>query len=307
MDTNDGLHVEQIRSSAEPEPAYYMQHQQSLAKVLAPCRYQHGVSRNKLLDYSYGSGDLIVCNRGIDEFVRWESEIKILKVDLPDEAFRAIAEEAGAETVEISSSTQFDDKRVDALISAIQLEEQGGGLSGRLYMDSIAQAIASALVQLRGNLRRSLPEYHCGLTPLQLSRVKQVVYGGIDRELSLQEMADAAGLSTNYFNQMFRKSTGQAAHQFVLNARVEHAKDLLSSSRLRVIDIAISCGFQTSQHFARVFRSVCAVTPTEYRRRLGTLPEDPAGARESIKNDHNGKKELYAFNPKGRHESRIQR
>ena len=40
----------------EPEPAYYMQHQQSLAKVLAPCRYQHGVSRNKLLDYSYGQG-----------------------------------------------------------------------------------------------------------------------------------------------------------------------------------------------------------------------------------------------------------
>jgi AraC family transcriptional regulator len=82
-------------------------------------------------------------------------------------------------------------------------------------------------------------------------------------------MASAAGLSINYFNQMFRRTTGQAAHQFVLNARVEHAKDLLKSPNLRMIDVAVSCGFQTAQHFARVFRSVCAVTPMDYRRSLG--------------------------------------
>jgi AraC family transcriptional regulator len=269
VDANKGLQLQHLDSCIETEPTYYMQHQQSLAKVLSPGRYQHGVSRNKLFDYSYGPGELIVCNRGIDEFVRWESEIKILKVDLPDEAFRAIAEEAGAESVEIRSSTKFEDKRVVALLSAIQAEDEGGGLSGRLYMDSIAQALAAALVQLRGNLKRSLKRYRCGLTPTQLSRVKQLVYARIDQEISLQEMASAAGLSTSYFNQMFRRSTGQAAHRFVLNARVEHAKDLLKSPGLRVIDVAISCGFQTPQHFARVFRSVCAVTPTVYRRALG--------------------------------------
>jgi AraC family transcriptional regulator len=269
MVAKTGLQLQHLESFTSPEPTYYMQHQQSLAKVLSPGRYQHGVSRNKLFDYSYGAGDLIVCNRGIDEFVRWDSAIKILKVDLPDDAFQAIAEEAGAENIEILSSTKLEDKRVDALISAIQAEEEGGKLSGRLYMDSIAQALASALVQLRGNLKLSLPEYHCGLTSTQLSRVKQLIYGRIDRDVSLQEMANAAGLSSSYFNQMFRRSTGQAAHQFVLNARVEHAKELLKSPRLRVIDVAVSCGFQTARHFARVFRSVCAVTPTEYRRALG--------------------------------------
>jgi AraC family transcriptional regulator len=145
MDSKTGLHLQQIESCAEAEPNYYIQEHQSLAKVLSPARYQHGVSRNKLYDYTYAPGDLIVCNRGIDEFVRWESEIKILKVDLPDEAFLAIAEEAGAETVEIRSSTKFEDKRVEALISAVQAEEEAGGISGRLYMDSVAQALASAL------------------------------------------------------------------------------------------------------------------------------------------------------------------
>ena len=269
MSATNGLKLQHLESGVDAEPTYYMQHQQSLAKVLSPCRYQHGVSRNKLIPYAYGAGELIVCNRGIDEFVQWDSPIRILKVDLPDEAFRAIAEEAGAEQVKIRSSTRFEDKRVDALISAMETEEATGGLAGRLYMDAIAQALASTLVQLRGNLTRGLRQYHCGLTPTQLSRVKQLVYGQIDQEISLQQMASAAGMSTSYFNQMFRRSTGLSAHQFVLNARVDYAKELLKSPKLRVIDIAVSCGFLTSQHFARVFRSVCAVTPTEYRKALG--------------------------------------
>ena len=74
MNTINGLQLQQIESCAEPEPTYYMQ-QQSLAKVLSPARYQHGLSRSKLFDYTYAAGDLIVCNRGIDEFVRWGSEI----------------------------------------------------------------------------------------------------------------------------------------------------------------------------------------------------------------------------------------
>ena len=271
MDANNSLQLQRLANNIETEPTYYMQHQQSLAKILTPGRYQHGISRNKLFDYSYGAGEMIICNRGIDEFVRWQGAIQILKVDLPDEAFQATARETGAQSVEIRSSTKFEDRRVFALVSAMQEEDEGGRLSGRLYMDSIAQALASALVQVRGNLKRSLPQYHCGLTPTQLSRVKQLVYGRIDQELSLQQMANAAGLSTSYFNQMFRKSTGQAAHQFVLDARVAHAKDLLQSPGLRMIDIAISCGFRTSQHFARVFRSVSSVSPTEYRRALGVL------------------------------------
>src|SRR3978361_1993968 len=105
MNEENSLHLQHLESCMEAEPTYYMQHQQSLAKVLSPGRYQHGVSRNKLIPYSYGVGELIVCNRGIDEFVRWKSAIKILKVDLPDAAFKAIAEEAGAESVEIQSST----------------------------------------------------------------------------------------------------------------------------------------------------------------------------------------------------------
>ena len=81
-------------------------------------------------------------------------------------------------------------------------------------------------------------------------------------------MAESVELSGAHFSQMFRKSTGQSPHQFVLRHRVEHAKEILRSEELRVLDVAIACGFKTQQHFARVFRQMCGISPGEYRQEL---------------------------------------
>ena len=78
--------------------------------------------------------------------------------------------------------------------------------------------------------------------------------------LSLQR-----GLSTAHFSQMFRKSMGESPHQFVLRHRVERAQELLRSSEARILDVAVACGFKTQQHFARTFRRMCGVSPSEYR------------------------------------------
>jgi len=40
---------------------------------------------------------------------------------------------------------------------------------------------------------------------------------------------------------------------------------MLRSAEMRVLDVAIGCGFKTQQHFARVFRQMCGASPTEYR------------------------------------------
>jgi len=67
---------------------------------------------------------------------------------------------------------------------------------------------------------------------------------------------------------MFRKSTGETPHQFVLRQKLERAKRMLRAPDARVLDVAIACGFKTQQHFAQVFRDVWGVSPTEYREDL---------------------------------------
>jgi AraC family transcriptional regulator len=111
----------------------------------------------------------------------------------------------------------------------------------------------------------------------------QLVHSKMEDELRLDEMAKSAGLSTAHFSRVFRKSTGETPHQFVLRHRIERAKEMLRSAEERVLDVAVACGFKTQQHFARVFRRMCGVSPTEYRQEF--LRHEASCALETCSRD----------------------
>jgi AraC family transcriptional regulator len=155
---------------------------------------------------------------------------------------------------------------VSALMAAIDAERVAGFPNGPLFLDSVEQALAAALVDGHALRRRPEPTYRGGLAPARLRRVVELVRAKIEHQVTLDELAESAGLSTAHFSQMFRRSTGESPHQFVLRHRVEHAKELLRQAESRVLDVAVACGFKTQQHFARVFRRACGASPTEYRQ-----------------------------------------
>jgi AraC-like DNA-binding protein len=105
-----------------------------------------------------------------------------------------------------------------------------------------------------------------GLSDFGRRTVIDFVRSRIGEDISLADMATVTGLSIPRFSHTFKNSMGQSPHQFVLQQRVRYSKELLVSVDLRVIDIALDCGFKTQQHFARIFRKMCGLSPTEYKR-----------------------------------------
>jgi AraC family transcriptional regulator len=156
------------------------------------------------------------------------------------------------------------DPRLRALATAVDVERTAGFPSGRLFLDSIEQALARALV-LGYAMRDSVRVYRGGLSPVKFRKIKELVQEKMEEDLSLDEMARTVDLSTAHFSQVFRNTTGQTPHQFLLWFRVQRAKEMLRSAEMRVLDVAIACGFKTQQHFARAFRQMCGASPTEYR------------------------------------------
>jgi AraC family transcriptional regulator len=138
--------------------------------------------------------------------------------------------------------------------------------SGQLFVDSVEQAMAVALVNGHAVRNRPVQIYRGGLGSARLRRIKELVHAKMEDDLSLDEMAQSIDLSTAHFARMFRKSTGETPYQFVLRQRVERAKAMLRAPDARVLDVAVACGFKTQQHFAQVFRDVCGVSPTQYRQ-----------------------------------------
>lgn len=115
------------------------------------------------------------------------------------------------------------------------------------------------------------PSREEGLSPSQFRRVLAYINERISRTVTLSDLAREARLSAAYFSQRFKSSTGVSPHQYLLRLRICKAKKLLEESESPVIEIAAECGFQTQQHFARIFRRLTMRTPTEHRRQSQRL------------------------------------
>ena len=160
------------------------------------------------------------------------------------------------------------DPRVVGLVSAVDAERAADFPGGRLFLDSVEQALALSLVDGYAVRRPPRAVYRGGLAPSRLRKVTEFVDARIDEDLTLEQMADSVNLSVGHFSQMLRKSTGHSPHQFVLRHRIERAKEILRAADMRVLDVAVACGFKTQQHFARMFRQVCGISPSEYRHEV---------------------------------------
>jgi AraC family transcriptional regulator len=232
--------------------------------MLGPGSIEWGSKRSALEKFAYTAGDLALCDRHQGEWVGLMS-VPHLQLGISDAALLAASDEPNGE-VELHPHRKFADSRLGTLATVVHAEMVAGFPSGRLFLDSIEQAMAVALVSSQAVRHRPVRISRGGLAPARLRRITDLVHARFEDELGLDELAQSVGLSTAHFARMFRKSTGETPHQFVLRQRLERAKAMLRSPDARILDVAVACGFKTQQHFAQVFRDVCGISPTGYRQ-----------------------------------------
>lgn len=97
-------------------------------------------------------------------------------------------------------------------------------------------------------------------------------------DLSLPQVAEYAGLSKNYFSEIFHEVAGIRYWEYLTRVRISSAKRLLSTTLLSNTDISEHVGYASVYHFNRVFRRVSGCTPQQYRKRSGTLTGRSSGS-----------------------------
>ncbi len=84
-------------------------------------------------------------------------------------------------------------------------------------------------------------------------------------DIRLEELAAQACLSPFHFSRLFREATGLSPHRYVIDRRVQAARQELARSNLSLAEIALEFGFGSQANFTRVFRKATSLTPGQYR------------------------------------------
>ncbi len=135
-----------------------------------------------------------------------------------------------------------------------------------IFVDHITTAAAAYVSHLFAGAQVSPPTN--GLAHWQEQRAKEMLRARLDGVLSVAQLARECGLSSRAFSSAFRKSTGRLPHRWLLEQRVERAKDLLRSRR-SLEEIAAACGFAGQEHLKRVFSQMIGTSPEQWRRLTG--------------------------------------
>jgi AraC family transcriptional regulator len=154
------------------------------------------------------------------------------------------------------------DTLVEHLARALTAELDAPAPAGRLYADSLASALAVRLLQDFGPRTpgRQL------LSKPQLRRLVDYVETRLDAELSLEELAQVAGISVPHLTTLFRRTMGQSVHAYVMERRVIRARGLLLGGRTGIAEAAAATGFAHQSHLARWMRRLLGVTPGQLLR-----------------------------------------
>jgi AraC family transcriptional regulator len=165
------------------------------------------------------------------------------------------------------------DPLVEHVVRAILAEMQAPVPAGRLYVDALAVALTTRLLQ---GFARVMPGG--GLQTLskpQLRRIVEFVDANLEGDLSLPRIASVAGLSVAHLTALFRRTTGQSVHHYVMDQRVNRARRLLIDGRASIADVALQTGFSHQSHLSSWMRRRIGVTPSQLKREA--KPEPRAG------------------------------
>jgi AraC-like DNA-binding protein len=143
------------------------------------------------------------------------------------------------------------------IFDALASDLTEGSPAGRLVGESLINALVARLAG------QAAPR-PAGRAVQLCDRAVEVIEAHFTRNIALQELADAAGLSVRQFCRAFRDATGLSPHQYLLRRRVDHAR-LLIARRTPLVEVALQCGFTDQSQLTRTFVRLLGVTPAQYR------------------------------------------
>ena len=99
-----------------------------------------------------------------------------------------------------------------------------------------------------------------------INKAIKYIQKNYSEDISLITLSQHLNISSVYLSQLFKKELGTSPIKFIINYRIERAKELLKETDDTIYNIAVKVGFWESKHFSKTFKRVTGVTPMQYKK-----------------------------------------
>ena len=147
-----------------------------------------------------------------------------------------------------------------------QLTQQGG-IGQRLMIDTLRSQLAVHLLRHYAKITMS-GDKGSAFSPMQRSRINDLIESRLAEDISLDDLAEATGLSAFHFSRQFKAEFGLAPYAYVIRKRVAKAQEMLRQGKTAHKVVALDCGFSDQSHFCRTFRKIVGTTPAKYQNEV---------------------------------------
>lgn len=189
----------------------------------------------------------------------------VLAVNVDPAVRRAIESETRGEAVTPRVKLNIRTPQTAMLTDGFRRFMVSGGQGGRYVAESLATlAVSEAVQALSGSITGG--QMYPLLGQRALTRTIDYIEASLHEDLRLADLAAIACLSAHHFSRAFKASTGRPPSVFILERRIDRAKQLLRTTREPLSSIALACGFSSQSHMTTAFRKMLNATPLQVRK-----------------------------------------
>jgi len=166
-------------------------------------------------------------------------------------------------------SKEFHDPFIPVLMKQLWGATHGASPAESVLVEGTFISLVGRLLLMGGRKRPTFPKYESSAS-LITEKAVNFMQDRLGEKMTLGDIAAAAGVSRSYLQRVFSQSTGKSVHSYLIELRVQRAKELIISfgKNMTFDEIASRCGFWDGTHLTRMFTRHVGTTPQAFREQV---------------------------------------
>ncbi|MFD2670767.1 response regulator transcription factor [Marinicrinis sediminis] len=170
-----------------------------------------------------------------------------------------------------SSMLETQQHVLDLLLLIWRMTEEAGATISKPYLSFQSADMHQLKKEAMAIMQRMLQEYQAikqELSPDVVYRMKAFIRKHAHEDISLEMIGEHVQLSPFYVSKIFKEQCKMNYIDYLTDCRIEKAKQLMQDPEISLKQIAFDIGYHDPNYFSRVFKKVCGLSPTEYRKAI---------------------------------------